>query len=364
MEYSLEVMNTNQMMPVSQRPEWADLTPLPPPPITDPVASPIIDPLTVEVLAYFWAGVKREEKSPRMLGLSEEIILQHNSAQYTVWHWRWRCLEALGGVAADLALDAEEAALMRRVATDNPKNYQLWNHRRKYAMAKGAEHAATELEFAAQCLTVDAKNYHAWAHRQAIITAFGGSLWQQELEYTENLLQQDPRNNTAWNQRAFVLAAAPDYLLPFASRQATYTQEISFVLRHLRRTPHNEAAWVHLEGMARADRTAALGDALATDVRVRDACIDALKEDASNVYALSLLAEVYAAKVNVLRRPGCVSGSAESRDTSKAAMQRAASLACDLWDKLCVADPIRTLFWQYRKRQVRSDWEKQGSLRR
>ena len=40
-------------------------------------------------------------------------------------------------------LDAEAgglAALTRRVATASPKNYQLWNHRRRLALARGVQH--------------------------------------------------------------------------------------------------------------------------------------------------------------------------------------------------------------------------------
>ncbi len=52
---------------------------------------------------------------------------------------------------------------------DNAKNYQLWNHRRKCALALGGGAARRELEVAAEALAIDAKNYHAWAHRQAIV---------------------------------------------------------------------------------------------------------------------------------------------------------------------------------------------------
>ena len=54
----------------------------------------------------------------------------------------------------------------RRVAQDSAKNYQLWNHRAKLAVARGAGGAAEELAFAAAAIDLDEKNYHAWAHRQ------------------------------------------------------------------------------------------------------------------------------------------------------------------------------------------------------
>jgi hypothetical protein len=47
-------------------------------------------------------------------------------------------VQALGGIAAHAEV---EDALAQRVAHDNPKNYQLWNHRRRCALARGPEHA-------------------------------------------------------------------------------------------------------------------------------------------------------------------------------------------------------------------------------
>lgn len=136
-----------------------------------------------------------------MLALTGEIIADLNSSNYSVWEWRWRCLEArlffplfrvvslpgvppsglplcarrpgaaaagrrawappvgpqptracclpplhlpqaLGGVAARAD---EERALQRSVATANPKNYQLWNYRRRLAGVLGATAVAEEV---------------------------------------------------------------------------------------------------------------------------------------------------------------------------------------------------------------------------
>jgi len=168
------------------------------------------------------------EKSARALDLTRHLI-SFNSADYTAWQWRWRCVRELGNdlaeerqltecvgalfweggrrggfggkPARDLGVGfvAAHAGLWvcpppdagrlptslspttyrpsspsschatpthRRVADDSTKNYQLWNHRAKIAAALGPSGAAGELEFAAQALRADEKNYHAWAHRQ------------------------------------------------------------------------------------------------------------------------------------------------------------------------------------------------------
>ena len=62
------------------------------------------------------------------------------------------------------------------------KNYQLWNHRRKCALAMGPGAARRELEVAAEALAEDSKNYHAWTHRQAIVKVCGLKLcgWLSE----------------------------------------------------------------------------------------------------------------------------------------------------------------------------------------
>ena len=53
---------------------------------------------------------------------------------------------------------------------DNPKNYQVWHHRRVVAewLGDGSE----EKRLTGIIFALDAKNYHAWEHRQWALRKF------------------------------------------------------------------------------------------------------------------------------------------------------------------------------------------------
>ena len=131
-------------MPLSLRPEWADLAAAAQqylsPPLPGVVAIDYVED-DAETLAFFRAVVAAGETSARVLQLVEEVI-GVNPAHYTAWEWRWRCLAALG---ADLAT---EEPFLRRCTTENAKNYQLWNYRRRLALARGVACAPQVSAFA------------------------------------------------------------------------------------------------------------------------------------------------------------------------------------------------------------------------
>ena len=300
-----------------------------------------------------------------MLALTEHIILHVASNEYTVWEWRWRCLcagiesarlpapsaegsaelasdkgvEAAGrpeacsspAAPAQAAIDAppppppirltpatlaHELALTASVAAFSPKNYQLWNARRKLAFSRGAlltdAEADAELAFSEACLAQDAKNHHAWMHRQAVLAAvWSERVARDELELTTQLLlDDDVRNNSVWAQRMFVVrrlvaaevgvpgAAQPGALLiagggplkegalqadhaiikrcvgaiwvAFASNNSltTYSpvsgaahhppREVAMVRDALQSAPSNQAAWNYLWGLRQLVRGAGL----------------------------------------------------------------------------------------------------------
>lgn len=70
----------------------------------------------------------------------------------------------------------------------NPKNYQIWYHRRAVLEACTNEIFQSfvhgELNYIANVVKEDGKNYHAWSHRQWIIkTMDDEQLWDMELDF-------------------------------------------------------------------------------------------------------------------------------------------------------------------------------------
>ncbi|DBB06477.1 TPA: CAAX geranylgeranyltransferase alpha subunit [Trebouxia sp. C0004] len=218
---------------IAKQPDWQDLEPIEQPISLSPVVAIKYTTQVKELYSYFRAIRAAKELSSRALWLTQEVIYV-NSADYTAWAYRWQCLESLGN------LD-DEMVFIKEMASRSPKNYQLWNHRRKFAFKRGASYAQEELAYAADCLAEDAKNYHAWSHRQAIVRHFG--LWQQEFEAVHELLVEDVRNNSAWNQRFFIISESaifPD------EREA---DELQFVKGKILECPYNESSWSYFRGL-------------------------------------------------------------------------------------------------------------------
>lgn len=64
----------------------------------------------------------------------------------------------------------DELLFCRKMIESNPKNYQVWHHRRVVVEALADGH--NELRFTLIILGDDAKNYHAWEHRQWALRTF------------------------------------------------------------------------------------------------------------------------------------------------------------------------------------------------
>eukprot|EP00252_Welwitschia_mirabilis_P000938 TRINITY_DN10923_c0_g1_i1.p1 TRINITY_DN10923_c0_g1~~TRINITY_DN10923_c0_g1_i1.p1 ORF type:complete len:346 (+),score=54.00 TRINITY_DN10923_c0_g1_i1:130-1167(+) len=317
-----------EWVPLSKRDEWRDVKPIP----QDDGPRPVV-PITHtaqfrECMDYFRAIFAADERSPRALELTAEVI-KLNPGNYTVWHFRRSILESL---QYDLR---KEMKYIEHVASKNYKNYQIWHHRRWVAGRLGTQATASELEFTMKVLGEDAKNYHAWSHRQWALHALGG--WENELEFCTMLLEFDVFNNSAWNQRYFVITKSP--LL--GGLRAMRDSEVSYCIKAIRKNPDNESPWRYLKGLYKGDTRA-----LVNDSSVYDLCIQVLSKKRDCVFALSLLLDLlcYGCKptpslVEMLSAWG-LSSSKENTDDKY------------LCATLAAVDPMRARYWTWRQENL------------
>mmetsp|Transcript_5126 Transcript_5126/g.7843 ORF Transcript_5126/g.7843 Transcript_5126/m.7843 type:complete len:311 (-) Transcript_5126:125-1057(-) len=220
-------------------PGWEDVTPIPQNDGPNPVCAIAYAPPFRAMMDVFRAVIASNERSERVLQLTEDI-LEINAANYTVWQYRRETLFELGSDLND------ELDYMDTFAEENPKNYQIWYHRR--AIVERLGNPSRELAFTAKVFEVDGKNYHAWSHRQWVISTYG--LWDGELEFTEAQLDADIRNNSAWNQRWFVVHS-PAAVAVHPVTEDMVEREVSFTMNAIERVRNNESAWNYLNGIWR-----------------------------------------------------------------------------------------------------------------
>ena len=263
------------------------------------------------LMGYFRAFLKSGERSPRVLELTADL-LEHNAAHYTVWHVRRQCLFALAD-EGDAKVLEDELEYSSDVAASNPKNYQIWYHRRALVEKVGGALARPELTFISDQLVGDAKNYHAWSHRLWVLKTY--DCWDRELQFIESLHEDDVYNNSAWNHRYSVVTLSGDGLTP-----AVAVREVDYALKWIPGAEENESAWVFATAFAKKDPAAFsrllafCESALANDAWAKDCgCLHAA------------LVDLYAAK----------------DDTKAKAAACARSLATEL-------DVTRAKFWLHR----------------
>lgn len=92
----MSVSSPTPYVPLSRRPEWHDVTPLPQ---NDPPAPSVVVPIAYpneyrDATAYMRAVLATGERSRRVQALAGEVI-EMNAAHYTAWWLRRRCLECL-----------------------------------------------------------------------------------------------------------------------------------------------------------------------------------------------------------------------------------------------------------------------------
>ena len=296
--------------------DWVDVARVPQDDGPHPVVPIAYSAEYTEVMDYFRAVLTSDERSARALALTEDVLAL-NAANYTAWHFRRRCLEALG---ADLRRELEFISAM---AEDNPKNYQIWYHR--HAIVERLGDPSAELAFVAQILAEDSKNYHAWSHRQWVTKAHG--LWSCELDFVAQMLDHDLRNNSAWNHRWFVVHNSEEPM-----EEAIVRREVAFTFKYIDLCANNESPWVYLLGYLRQPYDAAH----ATTARV---CCDLVEQKCEQMmqnghadlrHLLRVLLEIF-----------------ETR-ASDASIKRAVEIAQHLAD----VDPIRAKYWERRLSEI------------
>ncbi|KAH9727679.1 protein farnesyltransferase/geranylgeranyltransferase type-1 subunit alpha [Citrus sinensis] len=317
-----------ERLPLSQRPEWSDVTPIPQDDGPNPVVPIAYKPEFSETMSYFRAVYYSNERSSRSFQLTKEAICL-NPGNYTVWHFRRQIIETLH---ADLQ---DELAFVGRIAKSNSKNYQ--HHRRWVAEKLGTGAVNKELQFTKKMLSLDAKNYHAWSHRQWVLQALGG--WEDELDYCQMLLGEDIFNNSAWNQRYFVVTRSPLLGGLIAMRDS----EVNFTIEAILGNPENESPWRYLRGLYKDDT-----ESWINDPRMSSVCLKVLSTKSNYVFALSTLldlichgfwpSEEFREAINALNTPD--SGPLDS-DLGRA--------ICRVLE--CV-DPLRCNYWLWRKSKL------------
>jgi protein farnesyltransferase/geranylgeranyltransferase type-1 subunit alpha len=171
-------------VPYRDRDEWRDVVPIPQDDGPNPVVAIQYTDQFRDTMDYFRAVLANNEMSARALSLTEDVIHQ-NAGNYTVWAFRRAVIDSIG---RDWN---EELLWVTGLAESNPKNYQIWQHRRSCLekCCGGEVTGQAEIDFLNEFLTSDemddAKNYHAWAHRQWVVsTPSGGELRKGWLGYT------------------------------------------------------------------------------------------------------------------------------------------------------------------------------------
>ncbi|KAG1144908.1 hypothetical protein G6F37_008233 [Rhizopus arrhizus] len=293
-----------------ENPDWKDVTPIP----QDDGANPLVPIAYAEdykdAMDYFRAVIRTNEKSERVLLLTQDII-DMNPAHYTVWNYRQNVLFALN---KDLN---EELDYIDSIAADQAKNYQVWHHRQVVVDKLGT--GDRELSFINSILENDSKNYHGWSYRQWVVKRFG--LWENELTYTSDLILYDVRNNSAWNYRYYVL-----FENPTQPTEEVIEKETEFCEKQIRLAPNNSSSWSYLKALLEASNKS-----LDTMEPLLKELVDIQVESS---YILSAYVDIYEQRAKKSETP----------------IDPAALEMCDeLSTKL---DIIREKYWNFRKEKL------------
>jgi len=295
-----------QYVPFSKRPNWSDVTPIKQDDGPNPICRIAYTDEFAEVMDYFRAILHKDERSERTLELTEEAI-KLNPANYTAWSFTRLVLDSL---KSDLRKELE---FITQIGMENPKNYQIWHHR-KICVEKIGD-TSKELAYIAKHIKDDSKNYHAWAYRQWLIEHY--NLWDGELDYLEEVLKDDLRNNSAWNMRYFVQSR---------NRTREFSQElrdseIDYSFKWIRKAPNNESPWTYLKGLF-------MNDKYSKNPQLKKTCTEFRDTNTTSPHVVALLVDIY------------------EEEASKESLTKALEL-CDVLENNL--DNIHRKYWIFRK---------------
>lgn len=304
---------------------------------------------------YLRAMLKTGETSERSLQLTA-LCLKLNSSNYTVWHFRRQCLEALKESKTSCRIE-QDLALAASLGGDNPKNYQIWYHRRALlepTFGCGKEGMVdltkfrSELSYINFILGNDGKNYHAWSHRQWLVrTVNTDELWKEELDFVDSKITNgDPRNNSLWNHRWFA-AHQGQQKDPLSLTQAH--TEAQYAIDGATLDPYNESPWRYLIGVLREQIKANSNSSSSNSHGKSEQVVSLLDEFYSKSLDLNKVLDtagrdpngcsnMVAARIDILELKG-------DRNSRVAAAGLAHGLACE-------HDTIRQKYWLMREQEL------------
>ncbi|WVQ82133.1 hypothetical protein IAT38_004261 [Cryptococcus sp. DSM 104549] len=236
--------SSSSYIPLAERSIWSDVKPIPQDDGPNPVVPIMYSEEYADAMDYFRAVTASEEKSERVLDLTETIIRQ-NPAHYTVWQYRLATLLALKKSLK------EELKLMDEFAVENLKSYQVWHHRLLLLTHISPEDPSFEIDYIHDSLLPDPKNYHTWAYLHWLYSHFStlgrisAEQWKFENAWCTEMLRVDGRNNSAWGWRWYLKVGRPEA----DGSKEVMKDELDYTLKAIHLMPHNVSAWNYLRGL-------------------------------------------------------------------------------------------------------------------